>query len=317
MPDLSVVLPVFNEAGCLRKLHDEIVVVLDSHPSKTAEIIYVDDGSVDDSLQVLRQIQSEDDRVVVLEFTRNFGQTAALYAGFQASSGHTVVAMDADGQNNPHDIFRLVDCLEEGFDCVSGWRVNRQDKGLTRRFPARVANWLISKVSGLDIHDSGCTLKAYDGPLIRSIPLYGEMHRLIPYYVYLAGGRVTEREVDHRVRSAGASKYGLGRTFRVIQDLAVAKVQADFAVRPMHLFGTFGGLLGIGGVTFISIAILLKLLGVRDLVETPLLIIASVLLLAGLQLILFGLLAEIILRRMNLDPSNLFYRVRNPRENVD
>jgi glycosyltransferase involved in cell wall biosynthesis len=310
MTDLSIVVPVYNEEESVPSLHAEILAALDTRPDWDCEVIYVDDGSTDGSLGVLIGLAEGDARTRVVELSRNFGQTAAMYAGFQTSTGRVIVPLDADGQNDPADIFTLVDRLADGYDCVSGWRADRQDKGLSRRLPSSIANRLIVKATGVDIHDSGCTIKAYDGELLRGIPLYGEMHRLIPFYVHLAGGRVTELPVNHRPRSFGKSKYGITRTFRVIQDITVAKVQADFARRPMHLFGNLGGALGLIGVLLAVFAVVLKVLGIRDLVDTPLLVLASLFLLAGLQLVIFGLLAEIMLRRLNLGEGDRPYRIR-------
>lgn len=310
MKDLSVVVPVFNERESIPALHAEIVGALAARPDWDCEIIYVDDGSTDGSLDVLARLAEGNHITTVVQLSRNFGQTAAMYAGFQASVGRVVVPLDGDGQNDPADIFMLVDRLDDGFDCVSGWRANRQDRALTRRAPSAIANRLIVKATGVDIHDSGCTIKAYDGELLRDIPLYGEMHRLIPFYVYLAGGQVTELPVNHRARTAGHSKYGITRTFRVIQDVTVAKVQADFSRRPMHLFGNLGAILGLVGLLLVLAAIVLKIAGVRDLVETPLLVISAIFLLAGLQLGLFGVLAEIMLRRLNLGAADRPYRIR-------
>ena len=310
MTDVSIVVPVFNEAGSIGLLHDEIAAALLARPQCSAEVIYVDDGSTDGSLQTLTDIARTDGRVSVIELSRNFGQTAAMYAGFQASSGRIIVPLDGDGQNDPADIFRLADTLNQGYDCVSGWRVQRQERQVSRRLPSLVANRMIVWATGVDIHDSGCTIKAYSWDLLRDIPLYGEMHRLIPFYVHLAGGRVTELPVNHRARTAGVSKYGIGRTFRVVQDILVAKIQSDFSRRPMHLFGSLGLALGVVGFLLMLAAIVLKLTGVRDLVDTPLVVLSSMFLLGGLQLGLFGLLAEILLRRLNLGASDRPYRVR-------
>lgn len=310
MKDLSVVVPVFNEAGSVVALHAEIVAALAARAAWDCEIIYVDDGSSDETLMELEGLAAGSSNTSIVQLSRNFGQTAAMYAGFQASVGKAVVALDGDGQNDPADIFVLVDQLGDGFDCVSGWRVDRQDKAFSRKIPSAVANWLIVRATGVDIHDSGCTVKAYDGDLIRSIPLYGEMHRLIPFYIHLAGGKVAEMPVNHRMRTAGKSKYGISRTFRVLQDVTVAKVQADFSRRPMHLFGNLGSILVLVAAILVLVALGLKLGGIRDLVETPLLIIAAVFLLSGLQLALFGLLAEIVLRRLTLGAADRPYRVR-------
>lgn len=310
MLDLSIVLPVKNEMESLLTLHQEIVEELMKRPEFSFEIIYVDDGSSDKSIAILETIASTTPQVVVVQLSRSFGQTAAMYAGFQLSIGEVVVALDADGQNDPADIFLLVDELKQGYDCVSGWRINRQEGNLTRRLPSFLANRLIAWVSGIPIHDSGCTLKAYSGDLLRGIPLYGDMHRLIPFYVHLAGGSVTEVPVNHRARIAGTSKYGIARTFRVLQDILVAKVQSDFARRPMHLFGSLALLVGFVGCLLALLALVLKVAGVRDLVETPLLVMAAMTILAALQLGLFGLLGEILLRRLTLGQGDSPFRIK-------
>ena len=310
MLDLSIVLPVKDEVESLDPLHREIVEALGQRPEVSHEIIYVDDGSSDGSCETLMSLAAATPNVVVLQLSRSYGQTAAMYAGFQASVGRSVVALDADGQNCPSDIYGLVDVLNEGFDCVSGWRVNRQENAVLRRLPSAIANRLIAWVSGIPIHDSGCTLKAYSGELLRQIPLYGDMHRLIPFYIHLAGGSVTERPVSHRARSEGKSKYGIARTFRVIQDVLVAKVQSDFARRPMHLFGSLALLVTLFSILLGSTAVVLKVTGFRDLVETPLVVLAAMTLLAALQLALFGLLGEIILRKLTLGPNDKPFRVK-------
>lgn len=310
MLDLSVVLPVKDEVENLEPLHREILEALGQRPEISYEIIYVDDGSSDGSCETLMSLAAVTPNVVVLQLSRSYGQTAAMYAGFQASTGTSVVALDADGQNCPSDIYGLLDVLNEGFDCVSGWRVNRQENAMLRRIPSMVANRLIAWVSGIPIHDSGCTLKAYTGDLLRQIPLYGDMHRLIPFYVHLAGGSVTERPVRHRVRAAGKSKYGIARTFRVIQDVLVAKVQSDFARRPMHLFGSLALFVTVLAIFLAGTAVVLKVTETRDLVETPLLVLAAMMLLAALQLALFGLLGEIILRKLTLGPNDKPFRVK-------
>lgn len=310
MLDLSIVLPVKNEMESLLTLHQEIVEELMKRPEVSFEIIYVDDGSSDKSIAILETIAGTTPQVVVVQLSRSFGQTAAMYAGFQISVGKVIVALDADGQNDPADIFLLVDELNQGYDCVSGWRMNRQERNLTRRLPSFLANRLIAWVSGIPIHDSGCTLKAYSGDLLREIPLYGDMHRLIPFYIHLAGGSVTEVPVNHRARIAGTSKYGIARTFRVLQDILVAKVQSDFARRPMHLFGSLALFVGLVGCLLALLALVLKVAGIRDLVETPLLVVAAMTILAALQLGLFGLLAEILLRRLTLGQDDRPFRIK-------
>ena len=306
--DLSLVIPVMNEEENLLELYLEIKESL-KQSKLQFEIIFVDDGSSDNSVSIIRDVVHLDRRVHLVQLRRNFGQTAALAAGFERSTGKVIVALDADGQNDPQDILPLVYELKKGFDCVSGWRRDRKDKPVTRLLPSWIANRMILWATGIKIHDSGCTLKAYEGELLRSIPLYGEMHRLIPFYVHLAGGRIGELEVNHRARTKGISKYGLTRTFRVIQDVLVAKVQADFARRPMHLFGNIGLTAVILGVLCGISSVVLKILSIRDFIQTPLLLIASLFVLMGLQFALSGLIAEIILRRVNLGEKDRPYSV--------
>lgn len=310
MTDLSIVIPVYNEIDNLLPLDQELTISLAKMKGISHEVIYVDDGSTDGSLTKLHEIVAASPNRKLIEFSRNFGQTPALYCGFQESVGDVVIALDADMQNDPADIPRIYHEVLKGTDCVSGWRKSRQDKGISRKFPSWVANRLLAKATGVLIHDSGCTLKGYNGELIRSIPLYGEMHRLIPFYVFLAGGSISEIEVNHRMRIHGKSKYGISRTFRVLQDIIVARVQAEFAMRPMHLFGNLGmGSFLIGCFLFL-IAIGLKLVGLRNFVETPLPTLSSLFVLAGLQIVAVGLLAEIIIRRMSLGGESRVYRVR-------
>jgi glycosyltransferase involved in cell wall biosynthesis len=306
--DLSLVIPVMNEEENLQELYLEIEESL-KNSELQFEIIFVDDGSSDDSSSIIMEIVNRDHRVQLVQLRRNFGQTAAMAAGFERSTGKVIVPLDADRQNDPKDILPLVYELNKGFDCVSGWRKDRQDKAATRLLPSWIANRMIMWATGIRIHDSGCTLKAYDGDLLRSIPLYGEMHRLIPFYIHLAGGRIAELEVNHRARTKGISKYGLSRTFRVIQDVLVAKVQADFARRPMHLFGNIGLTAVIIGIFCGISSIILKILSIRDFIQTPLPLIASLFVLMGLQFALSGLIAEIILRRVNLGEKDRPYSV--------
>lgn len=310
LTDLSIVIPVYNEIDNLVPLDNELSISLSKMQGITYEVIYVDDGSNDGSITKLREIVSTSPHRKLVEFTRNFGQTPALYCGFQESVGEIVIALDADLQNDPVDIPRIYEAVISGSDCVSGWRKSRQDKGISRKLPSWIANRLLAKATGVLIHDSGCTLKGYNGELIRSIPLYGEMHRLIPFYVFLAGGSISEIEVNHRMRIHGKSKYGISRTFRVIQDIIVARVQAEFAMRPMHLFGNLGmGSLLLGFLLFLT-AVALKLFGLRNFVETPLPTLSSLFVLAGLQIIAVGLLAEIVIRRMTLGGESRIYRIK-------
>src|SRR5437762_493253 len=243
-PELSVFLPVFNEEPNLRPLHGKLNEALKAL-GRTSEIIYVDDGSTDGSLNVLRELARDDDRVRVVALRRNYGQTAAMAAGIDAASGEVLIPMDADMQNDPADIVRLLRKLDEGYDVVSGWRKNRQDKLVTRKIPSMLANRLISWIGGVPLHDYGCSLKAYRRESLEDVRLYGEMHRFIPIYASWAGARVTEIPVEHHARTAGKSKYGLSRTIKVLFDLLTIKFMASYQTKPIYVFG-WVGLLKIG-----------------------------------------------------------------------
>src|ERR687885_792899 len=237
--EISLLLPVLNEEPNLRPLHAKIDEAL-AHLGRTAEIIYVDDGSTDGSLEVLREISRLDPRVRVIALRRNYGQTAAMAAGIDAARGKVLIPMDADLQNDPADIARLLEKLDEGYDVVSGWRKDRKDKMITRKIPSMIANRLISWIGGVPLHDYGCSLKAYRRESLQDVRLYGEMHRFIPIYAAWAGARVTEIPVDHHARTMGKSKYGLSRTLKVVLDLVTIKFMASYQTKPIYVFGTFG-----------------------------------------------------------------------------
>src|SRR6186997_778349 len=238
-PEISVFLPVYNEEPNLLPLHaklDEALKTLDH----TAEIVYVDDGSTDGSLKILREIAEMDGRVRVVALRRNYGQTAAMAAGIDAARGKVLIPMDADLQNDPADIRRLLEKLDEGYDVVSGWRKNRKDKMITRKVPSMLANRLISWIGGVPLHDYGCSLKAYRRESLEDVRLYGEMHRFIPIYASWSGARVTEIPVEHHARTMGKSKYGISRTVKVVFDLMTIKFMAEYHTKPIYVFGTFG-----------------------------------------------------------------------------
>jgi glycosyltransferase involved in cell wall biosynthesis len=248
-PELSFIIPCFNEVENLPRLLPELLRVIDEN-RLSAEIVIVDDGSKDGSFDVLREHAEHDPRLKVVRFRRNFGQTAAMVAGIDHAQGEILVLMDADLQNDPSDVPKLLEKIREGYDVVSGWRRDRKDKWLTRRVPSQIANWIISRISGVRLHDYGCTLKAYRRSALEGVNLYGEMHRFIPIYASWSGGKVTEMVVNHRPRVAGVSKYGLGRTFKVILDLVTVKFLGSYSTKPIYFFGGFGlilFLIGFGG----------------------------------------------------------------------
>jgi glycosyltransferase involved in cell wall biosynthesis len=311
-PEVSVFLPVFNEEPNLRPLHVKLDAALKTL-KRTAEIIYVDDGSTDGSLNVLREIAALDDRVRVVALRRNYGQTAAMAAGIDAASGDVLIPMDADMQNDPADIVRLLDKLDEGYDVVSGWRKNRQDKMVTRKIPSMIANRLISWIGEVPLHDYGCSLKAYRRESLEDVKLYGEMHRFIPIYAAWAGARVTELPVTHHARTMGKSKYGLSRTVKVVFDLITIKFMASYQTKPLYLFG-WAGLLTFA-VSFLSalLAFSMKLLSWphhADFIQTPLPVVSLVTLVLGVQLFLMGLLAEMMVRTYHESQAKSIYAVR-------
>lgn len=289
--DISVVIPVYNESEALAELHSELTRVLE-RLAQSSEIIFVDDGSSDGSGPILDDLAQDDPRVQVVHFRRNYGQTAALMAGFQHSTGVVIIPMDADGQNDPADIPRLLDRLAEGFDVVSGWRMAREDK-LSRRLPSVVANRLISSLLRVPLHDYGCTLKAYRREAIADVRLYGEMHRFIPIYASWEGARLTELPVSHRARRQGKSKYGFGRIARVSLDLVMLYFIDRAFDRPMQFFGRLGlAFWGLAVLTFAG-ALALKYGYGASLIETPLPLLAATVGLSGILFILLGVMAEI------------------------
>ncbi len=310
-PYLSVVVPVYNEEDNVRALQERIAAALD--PLGIAyEVIYVDDGSRDASFARLKEVAAVDSRVRVISFRRNFGQTAAMAAGFDAAAGEVIVPLDADLQNDPCDIGRLLQKLDEGYDVVSGWRQKRKDKAITRKLPSMLANGLISWMTGVHIHDYGCTLKAYRASILKDVRLYGEMHRFIPAWAALEGARVTELPVSHHPRVAGKSKYGIGRTTRVMLDLLVVRFLGGYGTKPIHLFGGLGFSLCGAGI-LAGLATLYQKFFLADPVKAhrnPLLMLAVFLFLLGVQAIMMGLLAELSIRIYHEAQGKPTYRVR-------
>lgn len=293
--EVSVVIPVFNERENLRQLHVELGEAM-ARLGKTYEVIYIDDGSSDGSRDVLRRIHEEDPHVRLLIFRRNFGQTAAVAAGFGATHGDIVVTLDGDLQNDPADIPMLIAKLEEGYDLVSGWRRDRKDVFLHRRLPSLVANWFIRIATNVRVHDYGCMLKVYRGDIARSLRLYGEMHRFIPAIAGDMGARIAEVVVNHRPRVHGVSKYGLSRVVRVVLDLLTVKFLSVFSTRPIHVFGTFGvALCGVGGLLLTWLGGQRVFFGV-PLASRPIVLLAILLVVTGVQFVTLGLLGEMLAR---------------------
>ncbi len=293
--EISVIIPLYNEEGNVEPLLAELLGTLRAL-GRRFEVICVDDGSSDGTFATLAQAASAEPALRVIRFRRNFGQTAAMSAGIEAALGDVIVPMDGDLQNDPADIGRLLVELERGHEVVSGWRKDRKDRELGRKLPSRIANRLISAVSGVRLHDYGCSLKAYRREVLEGVRLYGEMHRFIPIYASWQGARVTELVVNHRPRGAGHSKYGLGRTLKVVLDLLVVKFLASFLTRPIYLFGGAGLVALLCGVVTFGGALFYKLSGQKDFVETPLPLLAVAFALAGILCLLMGLLAELVIR---------------------
>ena len=309
IPELSLFLPVLNEEENLRPMHTKIREALKSL-SKTAEVIYVDDGSTDSSLKVLRGIAAEDSSVRVISLRRNYGQTAAMSAGIDAARGEILIPMDADLQNDPKDISRLLDKLNEGYDVVSGWRKDRKDALVLRKIPSQIANKIISWIGGVPLHDYGCSLKAYRREVIQDVKLYGEMHRFIPIYASWAGARVAEIPVDHHARTMGKSKYGISRTLKVVFDLMTIKFMASYQTKPIYVFGTFGMISFLLSMFAGLWAFYLKFVSGVSFILTPLPIIAIVLLAISVQFFLMGLLAEMLVRTYHESQDKAIYAVR-------
>lgn len=308
--ELSVIVPVYNEEDSLHELHQALRQAL-SDPNLTWEVIYINDGSQDQSIHVLEDLADTDpEHVRVVDFRRNFGQTAAIAAGIDFSTGRIIVLMDADLQNDPTDIPMMVEKIHEGYDVVSGWRVNRQDAFLTRRLPSQTANWLISTVTGVHLHDYGCTLKAYRREVITGFRLYGEMHRFIPAYAHSVGAKMIEVKVHHHARKFGKTKYGLTRTFKVILDLFTVKFLISYANKPIYLFGGAGiTLMLISGIAFLYLAIRRLGWGIPVL-TSPLFQMSTMFFILGFQSILMGLIAELLVRTYHESQSKPTYSIR-------
>jgi glycosyltransferase involved in cell wall biosynthesis len=306
---ISVVIPIYNEEANLALLYGELTEVMKTL-DRSYEILFVDDGSQDSSFTTLQSIQEADPRVVVVQFRRNFGQTAAMSAGFDYSSGDVIITMDGDLQNDPRDIPRFIEKIEEGFDVVTGWRHERKDKFLSRRLPSIIANKIISWTTGVALHDYGCTLKAFRKEVIKNIRLYGEMHRFIPAIASGMGISFTEIKVNHRARQFGTSKYGISRTIRVVLDLITVKFLLSYATRPIQIFGLLGVISGSAGFLLALIMTIQRQFFNVPLSDRPLLLLAIVLIFIGIQFVSIGLIGELQARTYHESQEKPVYYIK-------
>ena len=308
--DLSIVVPLYNERDSLAPLHDELARVL-GDAGDSYEMLFVDDGSTDGSVEVLRKIKAGDAHVRVFRLARNSGQTAALACGLRQAAGDVVIAIDGDGENDPADIPRLLAKLAEGYDLVSGWRTERWTGArLSRRLPSVAANRLISWMTGVRLHDYGCTLKAYRRDLARRLMLYGEMHRFVPAIAAEQGARIAEIEVNFRPRRAGASKYGPGRIVRTFLDLLTVKFLSGYSTRPIQVFGAIGLVVGLIGAMWTAILVFEKIVLGRALHDRPALLLAILLVIVGVQFISIGLLGEMLTRTYHESQDKPIYVIK-------
>ena len=308
VPDLSIVVPLFNEEESLPLLVEKLLLAL--RPlGRSFELVLVDDGSSDRTAEVLRQQAARAPELVAVLLRRNYGQTAAMAAGFDASRGRLIVTLDGDLQNDPADIPMLLERLEQGYDLVSGWRHQRQDHAVSRLLPSKIANALIARVTGVRLHDYGCSLKAYRRELVEDMNLYGELHRFLPALAFIEGARIAEVKVNHNARQFGQSKYGIDRTFRVLMDLFTVWFMKRFLTRPMYVFG-FGGLSAMAIGALLSAYLLMVKLGGAEIGNRPLLLVAVLALITGVQLFCFGLLSEVQMCTYHESQGRPIYRIR-------
>ena len=307
--EISIVIPLYNEEENVELLYESVSKAL-KDSGRRWEIIVVDDGSSDGTLEVLKKLATVHADVKVISFRRNFGQTAAMAAGFDHAEGKVIIPMDGDLQNDPADIPKLLAKIEDGFDVVSGWRKNRKDRFINRKLPSMIANWLISTITGVHLHDYGCTLKAYRREVLDNLNLYGEMHRFIPALASLNGARVTEIPVNHRARKYGTSKYGISRTFKVVLDLITVKFLLSYSTKPMRLFGPPG--FGAISLSILSgaAAFYMKFFDELTLNRNPLFLLAVILFFMGIQLLALGLMAEINVRTYHESQEKTIYTIK-------
>ena len=306
---VSIIVPVYNEQESISLLINEIVEVMNLNQI-SFELIVINDGSKDDTKKILKTLSQSTCQLVVINLRKNYGQTAAMAAGFDNASNDIIITLDGDLQNDPNDIPHLIAIINEGYDLVCGWRFNRKDKLLSRKIPSKIANKLIGLVTGINIHDYGCSLKAFKKEIIKDIKLYGELHRFLPVLANIEGAKIIEMKVNHRSRKYGSSKYGIDRTFRVLMDLLTVWFMNKFLTRPMYVFGFIGILSILSSLFITSYLLIIKILG-EDIGSRPLLMFALILGVAGVQLFSFGLLGELLIRTYHESQNRPIYRVRN------
>ncbi len=314
-PHLSIVVPIRNESASIPDLYQELTSTLDRW-GRPYEIVAVDDGSTDDSFAQLAALQERDPRLRVIRFRKNFGQTAAFAAGFAHARGHLIATTDGDLQNDPADLPALVSLVEQGADIACGWRKNRKDPLVTRRVPSMIANWIISRVTGVHLHDYGCSLKVFRADVVKPLRLYGEMHRFLPAIASEQGVTIAEQVVNHRARRFGSSKYGLGRTVRVILDLLTVKFLLSYSTRPLQMFGLLGIVMGGIGCAITGWLAYQRLFGYQSIANRPLLLFGILLVFTGVQLITLGLLAEMQARTYHESQDKTTYAIREIRQTL-
>lgn len=308
--DLSIVLPIYNEESNIKELYQRLTELL-AKLNRNYEIIFTDDGSTDDSFKLLKEIAQTDNKIKVIKFKRNFGQTAALAAGIDMAQGETIITLDSDLENDPTDISKLLAKIDEGYDIVSGIRKNRwQGKLFTRKLTSALANWLTRKISGVNIHDLGCTLKAYRSEIIKGVKLYGEMHRFIAVLAYWQGGKLGEVEVNFQPRKYGKSRYGLERVLKVLLDLVTIKYLSSYTTKPIYFFGKAGLYSFILSLISFIIACYYKFTGQKTFIQTPLPILTALFLIIGVQFILMGLIADLIMRNYFETQGKTIYLIK-------
>ncbi len=310
---ISIIIPVFNEGESIGYLLDEVINVM--HANKLHfEVIVVNDGSQDNTSSVLEELNIKIRELVVISLRKNYGQTAAMAAGFDNAKGEIVITLDGDLQNDPNDIPKLILNINEGYDLICGWRYDRKDKLINRRIPSKIANKLIAKVTGLKLHDYGCSLKAFKKEILDDVKLYGELHRFLPVLANIEGAKIKEIKVNHRSRKYGSSKYGIDRTFRVLMDLLTVWFLTKFLTRPMYGFGFIGIISILVSLGITSYLLVIKFMG-EDIGNRPMLMFALILGIAGVQLFSFGLLSELLIRTYHESQKRPIYRVRKIQHN--